>query len=88
MENTPLTLQELVKMDGLPVWAGEPINAWYIVAIDPENPPEVTPDTKVHEGWMMVDGERKDIPVVDMYRYPPDWNLDEMRFHRIKKETE
>ena len=74
MENTPLTLQELVKMDGLPVWAGEPINAWYIVAIDPENPPEVTPD--------------KDIPVVDMYRYPPDWNLDEMRFHRIKKETE
>ncbi len=24
----PLTLQELAKMDGQPVWVGEPINSW------------------------------------------------------------
>lgn len=25
----PLTLQELAKMDGKPVWVGEPINSWW-----------------------------------------------------------
>lgn len=84
--NEPLTLQELVKMDGQPVWAGEPINAWYVVAIDPDDVPEITPDTKICTGWTMVDGERKDVPVVDMYRYPPDWNLDKMRFYKAEEE--
>lgn len=55
----------------------------YIVAIDPDDLPEITPDTEIKTCWMMVGGERKDIPVVDMYRYPPDWDFGEMRFHKI-----
>lgn len=34
--NEPLTLQELVRMNGQQVWAGEPFNDWVKLIIGPE----------------------------------------------------
>lgn len=36
----PLTLQELAKMDGQPVWVGEPINSWRKVCVHADVPKE------------------------------------------------
>ena len=69
--NEPLTLQELVELNGQPVWIGEPFNQWTTISIDPKYIQGITPWMKIRKGAMNVNGERVEIPPVDFYRYPP-----------------
>ena len=69
--NEPLTLQELVELNGQPVWMGEPFNQWTTISIDPKYIHGITPGMKIRKGAMNVNGERVEIPPVDFYRYPP-----------------
>ena len=69
--NEPLTLQELVELNGQPVWMGEPFNQWTTISIDPKYIQGITPGMKIRKGAMNVNGERVKIPPVDFYRYPP-----------------
>ena len=69
--NEPLTLQELVELNGQPVWMGEPFNQWTTISIDPKYIQGITPGMKIRKGAMNVNGERVEIPPVDFYRYPP-----------------
>lgn len=69
--NEPLTLQELVELNGQPVWMGEPFNQWTTISIDPKYILGITPGMKIRKGAMNVNGERVEIPPVDFYRYPP-----------------
>ena len=69
--NEPLTLQELVELNGQPVWMGEPFNQWTTISIDQKYIQGITPGMKIRKGAMNVNGERVEIPPVDFYRYPP-----------------
>lgn len=69
--NKPLTVQELVELNGQPVWMGEPFNKWTRVEIDPKNIPDITPEMKIRKGIMNVNGESVEIPPVNFYREPP-----------------
>ena len=69
--NEPLTLQELVELNGQPVWMGEPFNQWTTISIDPKYIQGITPGMKIRKGAMNANGERVEIPPVDFYRYPP-----------------
>lgn len=73
--NEPLTLQELVKMDGQVVWLGEPFNEWHILKIEQANMPEIKPDMAIRSCWVEEEGVRKDLPMANFYRYPPDMEL-------------
>ena len=69
--NEPLTLLELVELNGQPVWAGEPFNKWVKLSIDPKDIPNITPEMKIRKGVMNVNGEPVEIPPVNFYRCPP-----------------
>ena len=69
--NEPLTLLELVELNGQPVWAGEPFNKWVKLSIDPKDIPNITPEMKIRKGVMNVNGELVEIPPVNFYRCPP-----------------
>ena len=69
--NEPLTLQELVELNGQPVWMGKPFNQWTTISIDPKYIQGITPGMKIRKGAMNANGERVEIPPVDFYRYPP-----------------
>ena len=68
--NEPLTLQELVELNGQPVWMGEPFNKWAIFEIDSKNIQEITPEMKIRKGLMNVNGEIVEVPPVNFYRKP------------------
>lgn len=68
--NKPLTVQELVELNGQPVWMGEPFNKWTRVEIDPKNIPNITPEMKIRKGFMNVNGEIVEIPPVNFHRKP------------------
>lgn len=62
--NEPLTLQELVRMNGQQVWAGEPFNDWVKLIIGPYGIPSsmppvklyrAKPDTFVEEGMLTME---------------------------------
>ena len=69
-KNEPLTLQELVELNGQPVWMGEPFNKWARFEIDSKNIQDITPETKIRKGFMNVNGEIVEIPPVNLYRKP------------------
>ena len=46
--NEPLTLQELVEMNGQQVWAGEPFNDWVKLIIGPYGIPSSMPPVKLY----------------------------------------
>ena len=69
-KNEPLTLQELVELNGQPVWMGEPFNKWARFKIDSQNLQDITPEMKIRKGLMNVNGEIVEIPPVNFYRKP------------------
>ena len=69
-KNEPLTLQELVELNGKPVWMGEPFNKWARFEIDSKNLQDITPEMKIRKGFMNVNGEIVEIPPVNFYRKP------------------
>ena len=69
-KNEPLTLQELVELNGQPVWMGEPFNKWARFEIDSKNIQDITPEMKIRKGFMNVNGESVEIPPVNFYREP------------------
>lgn len=69
-KNEPLTLQELVELNGQPVWMGEPFNKWARFEIDSKNLKDITPEMKIRKGIMNVNGELVEIPPVNFYRKP------------------
>ena len=69
-KNEPLTLQELVELNGQPVWMGEPFNKWVRFEINSKNIQDITPEMKIRKGFMNVNGEIVEIPPVNFYRKP------------------
>jgi hypothetical protein len=69
-KNEPLTLQELVELNGQPVWMGEPFNKWARFEIGSKNLQDITPEMKIRKGFMNVNGEIVEIPPVNFYRKP------------------
>ena len=69
-KNEPLTLQELVELNGQPVWMGEPFNKWGRFEINSKNIQDITPEMKIRKGFMNVNGEIVEIPPVNFYRKP------------------
>lgn len=78
--NEPLTLQELVELNGQSVWVGEPFNQWVEISFDPKDVPNITPEMKIRKGVMNVNGERVELLPANFYREP---NL--TRQERIEK---
>lgn len=68
----PLTLQELAKMDGQPVWVGEPINSWHKVCVHADVQKEDLAGKKIRRAQMMVDGKLVDVPNAPVYQHSLD----------------
>ena len=62
----PLTLQELAKMDGQPVWVGEPINSWRKVFVHADVQKEDLAGKKILRAQMKVKAEEL-VPVATFW---------------------
>lgn len=71
----PLTLQKLAKMDGQPVWVGEPINSWRKVCVHADVQKEDLAGKKILRAQMMVDGKLVDVPNAPVYQHSLDGSL-------------
>ena len=79
----PLTLQELAKMDGQPVWVGEPINSWRKVCVHADVQKEDLAGKKIRRAQMMVEGKLVDVPNAPVYQHSLDGSLPDRDLPRL-----